>query len=51
MFYQWVTADMPAHIVAFINEEIRQRCAHIAPILCHELQLQPIPKQHTAIVI
>ena len=43
VFYQRVTASMPAHIAAFINEEIRRRCAHIAPILCREMQLQPIP--------
>ena len=43
VFYQRVTAGMPAYIAAFINEEIRRRCAHIAPILCRELQLQPIP--------
>ena len=43
VFYQQVTADMLAHIAAFINDEIRRRCAHIAPILCRELQLQPIP--------
>ena len=43
VFYQRVTAGMPAHIAAFINDEIRRRCAHIAPILCRELQLQPIP--------
>ena len=31
VFYQRVTAGMPAHIAAFINEEIRRRCVATGP--------------------